>query len=379
MTDGSLSRKRGVERSRKASAKAAGVERGSRAAGDAVHRDMSAVLSSVHAALADSAIPKGNVEKDLAAALEELAVAEEGLRSQNEDLERRVGDRTAELRKAAEDNGKLVKRAEAARVEAEAARGAAERAWADAETANRAKSMFLTTMSHEIRTPINAILGYMELLNLDVAGAINDTQRTYLTRARSCATHLLYLVNEVLDLAKIESGHADVMLRADVLSKPLGVALALIYPRAAAAGVALQYGERLAGDLHFLGDIGYVQQILVNLLTNAVKFTPRGGRIDVRCRVTDVTAAATPVLGAPGAGHWIVVEVGDTGVGIDAALVSRIFEPFAQAESGFTRGHEGVGLGLTISRELAHLMGGGLSVESRLGCGSTFSLWLAAA
>lgn len=249
----------------------------------------------------------------------------------------------------------------------------AESAQDAAEEANQAKSRFLANMSHEIRTPINAIIGYSGLLEEGVHGPLNEGQEAYLDRIKSSSTHLLGLVNEVLDLSKIEAGGMSVGRRRVPVRTTAQEALDLVLPQARAK--AIQFPRELRcepEDAAYSGDPDRTRQILVNLLSNAVKFTGREGRIEARSRVhTD----PPPDTALEGAGPWIAVAIEDTGVGMAAEELSRIFEPFVQVDDTHTR-QGGTGLGLTISRKLARLMGGDLTVRSRPGEGSSFTLWL---
>ena len=255
---------------------------------------------------------------------------------------------------------------------------AAERAAREsAQAANRAKSDFLATMSHELRTPINAIQGYAQLLDLGIPGPVTDQQREYLGRLTSSSEHLLGLVNEVLDLAKIESGTIDVESEAVIAGETVDAALSLIRPQAAAKELSLSERCEGARETPYLGDEHRVRQILTNLLSNAVKFTDPGGRVGVECAM----AENVPELMAGGReGPFVVFRVSDTGAGIESDQLDRIFDPFTQADTvhrnPYTRGSTGTGLGLTISRRLARLMGGELTVVSVPGRGSVFSLWM---
>ncbi len=249
----------------------------------------------------------------------------------------------------------------------------AEQATADAEEANRAKSQFLANMSHELRTPINAVMGYTDLLEMGIAGPLNEQQRAHLERVKSSSQHLLSLVNEILDLAKVESGQLRVARERSALRDALDGALGLVLPQAAGAGVAVRDEVGADADAAYWGDHERVQQILTNLLTNAIKFTPRGGSVRLACAVTD---RADPGVQARGAGNWLRVDVEDTGVGIAPDHQEEIFQPFFQVDGGYTRESGGTGLGLSISRRLARLMGGEVTLQSRPGKGSCFTLWL---
>jgi signal transduction histidine kinase len=270
--------------------------------------------------------------------------------------------------------------AEQARREAEVARAAAEAARLEAAEASRAKSGFLATMSHELRTPINAMLGYTQLLDLGLAGPLTDQQREYLERLTLSSQHLLGLVNDVLDLSRIEAGETRVAHR-DVWTGPaVHAALELVRPQAAVRGVRLVDAGPAEQGLPYVGDEDRVRQILVNLLSNAVKFTAEGGTVTVTCDwLGETPPTADSLRDLHGAGPWVSVLVADTGIGIPPEEQDRIFEPFHQVDRGHTRTAGGTGLGLAISRQLARLMGGDLTVESSPGAGSTFTLRLPAA
>jgi PAS domain S-box-containing protein len=263
----------------------------------------------------------------------------------------------------------------AARSEAEAARLAAERAQREADEANMAKSAFLATMSHEIRTPINAIVGYAQLMELGIAGPVTEQQRDYLARLATTSEHLRGVVDDVLDLAKIDAGGMTVA-RDDSLTGPLiAAALDLVRPQASATGVRLIDDRPGDPGESFVGDEHRVRQILANLLSNAVKFTEPGGTVRVACGTAEATPAGTALRGE---GPWTYMEISDTGIGIPPSEHARVFEPFHQVDRGHTRARGGTGLGLAISRRLARLMGGDLTLQSTPGVGSTFCLWLPA-
>ncbi|MGH7615781.1 MAG: ATP-binding protein, partial [Gemmatimonadaceae bacterium] len=256
------------------------------------------------------------------------------------------------------DNAQIYRRSLALRLEAEAA--------------STAKSDFLAKMSHEFRTPINAMIGYAELLEMGISGPVSTAQAKQLARIRASGEHLTGLVNEILDFAKIEAGGMRVEPSSGIASDAVDAALALIRPQAVNKGVELEGIPSSGVRVEYVGDPQRVQQVLTNLLSNAVKFTPCGGKISVHW-----SAADRPDL-APidSTSSWATIAVEDTGVGIAPADIERVFDPFVQLEGGYTRSQGGTGLGLAISRKLAELMGGSITVESTLGKGSRFTLWL---
>jgi PAS domain S-box-containing protein len=256
------------------------------------------------------------------------------------------------------------------------ARADAEAARADAEAANAAKSEFLAAMSHEIRTPINAIQGYAQLLQLGLAGPVTEYQRTYLARLASSSHHLLGLVDDVLDLAKVDAGEMKVAHELADTGLAVDTALDVIRPLAAARGVRLVDDRPDATRVSFVGDEHRVRQILINLLSNAIKFTNAGGTVTVQ---SGTRAEAHPAARLRGRGPWTFVRVDDTGIGIALADQARVFEAFHQIERGPTRTRGGTGLGLTISRRLARLLGGDVTLESTPSKGSAFTVWLPAA
>jgi PAS domain S-box-containing protein len=263
--------------------------------------------------------------------------------------------------------------------DAHVARTAAELAQDRAASASRAKSNFLATMSHEIRTPINAVLGYSELLTLELAGPLTEEQRVQLGRIRASTSHLLALVNEMLDLAKIESGTLRVDAEQAVAGHSANAALSLVAPQAIAKGIVISEECQGACDARYLGDEGRVRQILANLISNAVKFTKPGGSIEVSCAQVDEAPPGTAL--EPGR-PFVAFRVSDTGIGIAEDQLESIFDAFVQAESEegspYTREQTGTGLGLAISRQLAHRMSGEITVQSSVNEGSTFTLYMPA-
>jgi signal transduction histidine kinase len=247
---------------------------------------------------------------------------------------------------------------------------------ARAEAANRAKSVFLRLMSHELRTPLNAMIGYAELLAIGAAGPVTAEQRMQLERIRANGRHLLELVDEMLDLAR--AGEGRLALRHANVSalRTANDALGDVRPSAVSRGVHLARTCGGVADATFAGDERRVRQVLLHLLDNAVKFTPGGGRVEIECGIAVAPDAEAHVEGE--GGPWIYWRVGDTGIGIPQEQLASIFDPFVQLDGGHARARDGSGLGLTISRSLARLMKGDLTVRSEVGRGSRFTLWLPA-
>ncbi|MEP6992333.1 MAG: ATP-binding protein [bacterium] len=229
---------------------------------------------------------------------------------------------------------------------------------AAAEDANRAKSEFLANMSHELRTPLNAIGGYADLLADGIRGPVSEAQLADIVRIKRSQHHLLSLINDILNFAKIEAGRVQMRLGDVSMNAVLGQLEALIAPQLLER--KLQYDYRCC-DPHFTAhvDPDRLQQILLNLLSNAVKFTPEGGHVAVECSAQE---------------EEMIVRVIDSGVGIPADKLESVFEPFVQLDRARWNSLTGTGLGLAISRDLARAMGGDLTVESKVDVGSTFIL-----
>jgi signal transduction histidine kinase len=231
---------------------------------------------------------------------------------------------------------------------------------AQLEVANKHKSDFLANMSHELRTPLNAIIGFSEALMERMFGELNDKQSDYLKDIHESGKHLLSLINDILDLSKIEAGRMDLELSSFHLPTALSNAMTLIRERAQrhAIGLGLDVDERLG---EFQADERKFKQIMLNLLSNAVKFTPDGGRVDV-CAKKDTDK--------------IEIAVRDTGIGIAPEDQAAVFEEFKQVGRDQMRKAEGTGLGLALTRRFVELHGGALRLESTPGKGSTFTVEL---
>ncbi|MDP9001468.1 MAG: ATP-binding protein, partial [Myxococcota bacterium] len=268
--------------------------------------------------------------------------AERALRELNEDLERKVAERTVDL--------------EAARERAEAA--------------DQIKSAFLATMSHELRTPLNSIIGFTGIVLKGMAGPLNAEQSKQLGMVQGSARHLLDLINDVLDISKIEAGQLEVRRAPFDLRASIERVTASVMPLAEKKGLTVHVAvSEVLGAME--SDQRRVEQIVLNLLNNAIKFTDRGG---VRLSV-DVLDEVDP--SATGKTRSVArIRVTDTGIGIKQEDLSKLFQPFRQLDSGLHRQHEGTGLGLAICRRLTDLLGGTIGAESAPGQGSVFTVVL---
>jgi signal transduction histidine kinase len=285
----------------------------------------------------------------------ELEAQTEELQAQSTQLEEQAGELEHQVEAVEALNEALTtanERISAAHRESEAARKEAERA-------SLAKSQFLAVMSHELRTPMNAILGFTDLLDAQISGPLNEAQLGQLSRVRASALHLLRLIDQVLSLARIEAGREDVVLENVDVHEVIEEVTGMMEPLAVRAGLVLQT-HMPAALPQMTTDGGKLRQILVNLIGNGIKFTQEG-RVDVRVRATPAELA---------------VEIADTGQGITESDLARIFDPFEQADQSISRRVEGTGLGLSVSRQLARLLGGDVTVTSAPGDGSTFTLRL---
>jgi signal transduction histidine kinase len=226
-----------------------------------------------------------------------------------------------------------------------------------AEKTNRAKSDFLANMSHELRTPLNSVIGFSEVLLDQLFGAINAKQHEYINNILYSGRHLLSLINDILDLSKVEAGMMVLDFNDFSVREALETSVMMLKERAFKGEIALHLELAPSADLSIGGDQRKLKQILFNLLSNAVKFTPAGGTVEVSA-VRD--------------GHYIEITVADTGMGIKADDIPKLFQSFTQLESVYTKKFEGTGLGLALTRQLVELHGGRIWVKSEFGAGSRF-------
>ncbi|HLP15972.1 MAG TPA: PAS domain S-box protein [Bacteroidota bacterium] len=261
----------------------------------------------------------------------ERKLAEERLQKYSEGLEEMVKERTGELVVAKER----------------------------AESADRLKSAFLATMSHELRTPLNSILGFTGILLQGLAGQLNPEQAKQLGMVQKSASHLRALINDILDLSKIEAGELDVYMNEFNIRQSIEKVTSSFRPIVERKGLEMHVS--IPSDVqNIVSDMRRVEQILLNLLNNAVKFTERGS-VSVDCRIVDKS---------------LRMSIADTGIGINAEDMDKLFLPFSQIESGISRTHEGTGLGLSICKKLADKLNGKITVQSMIGTGSTFTVEL---
>jgi PAS domain S-box-containing protein len=279
--------------------------------------------------------------------------AEASLRGAHAELESRVERRTSQLTDANQRLKQEVEERERAQREMRSAKDAA-------DTANQAKSAFLANMSHELRTPLNAVIGFSELLEQQIFGALNGKQQTYVGNVLVSGRHLLQLVNDVLDISKVEAGRMDLAYERTPIGSIVDTVRGVIAAVAAKKGIELEVDVALNLPEVYI-DPGRIKQVLYNLISNAIKFTPRGGVVRLIARASE---------------RHIIVRVSDTGVGIARQDLPRLFREFEQLPQPGGVRPEGTGLGLALTRRLVELHGGKVAVESELGKGSTFSVHL---
>lgn len=255
---------------------------------------------------------------------------------------------------------RMATQVEAANQKLQDAAADAERAQNIAEEANAAKANFLAAMSHELRTPLNAIAGYVDLLEMGLRGPLTEEQRVDLSRIKRSQQYLLGLIEQVLVFTQIEAHRVAIHLQDVALDDLMRDAETMVRPQIRSKGIEYSYDTENPG-LVVRADRDKAQQIVLNLITNGAKYTNPGGKVSVRSETNNGS---------------VLVRVSDTGPGIPEKMMADIFEPFVQLDRRLNQPREGVGLGLTISRDLARAMGGDLFVESTMGVGSTFTLVL---
>jgi signal transduction histidine kinase len=227
------------------------------------------------------------------------------------------------------------------------------------QEADQLKSIFLATMSHELRTPLNSIIGFTGIMVQGLAGPLNDEQARQLGMVQNSARHLLNLINDVLDISKIEAGQLGMTFEPFGMSTTIQKVARVVTPLAEKKDLVLVVSMTPeVGQI--VSDRRRVEQVLINLVNNAIKFTEKG-EVRVECEVSD---------------GWLVTRVVDTGIGIKPEDMGKLFEAFRQIDAGLTRRHEGTGLGLSICKKLVEMLGGEIWAESKWGVGSTFTFTL---
>lgn len=243
-----------------------------------------------------------------------------------------------------------------------------------------AKSDFVANMSHELRTPLNSILGFSEVLQDELFGGLNEKQREYVGHINSSGRHLLSLINDILDLAKVESGKIALDVQRFSLSKALQGSLVMVREKALKQDIVLRLDVDRSADREIEADERKFKQIMFNLLSNAVKFTQKGGEVRVTARIVDGGKVSAQREGGDGSdGLYAEISVRDTGIGIRREDMPKLFREFTQLEAAYTKNHEGTGLGLALTRRLVELHGGSIRAESEFGKGSVFTFTLPAA
>ena len=332
----------------------------------------------------------GIVSRRGRAVVRERMKADEEIRKLNAELEQKVRDRTAQIERAnlaiRSVNEELQGRQEELR-----------EANAMLAEASKTKSDFLANMSHELRTPMNSIIGFSEVLQDEMYGKLTEKQREYVNNIHGSGKHLLSLINDILDLSKVEAGKMELELNWFLIRNELNASLSMLNEKAMKNGIKLGCEIAPDADIEIEADARKLKQIMYNLLSNAVKFTPEGGSVRVSARLTKDEGRGTrdevrrtrdegretsdeieessvvQTSEASDRASSIVISVADTGTGIKPEDLPKLFNEFTQLESAYTKQHEGTGLGLALTRRLVELHGGSIWVESEYGNGSRFS------
>ena len=295
------------------------------------------------------------------------------IKEYSEHLEEMVGTRTKELEDANQELLLLNSEIQLRRAEAEEAK-------LQAEGANKAKSDFLANMSHELRTPLNSIIGFSELVMDELYGKLNEKQKEYVNDIYDSGRHLLDLINDILDLSKVEAGKMELELSRFLLEDVLFGSITMLKEKAMKHNIKLNLDIEPDANIEIEADERKLKQIMFNLLSNAVKFTPDGGSVSVHARIVNSEQLIvnskklfTDDYSLTTYRNFIEISVQDTGIGIKPEDIDKLFKEFSQIDMGYTRKYEGTGLGLALTKRLVELHNGKTWVESEIGKGSKFS------
>jgi PAS domain S-box-containing protein len=303
--------------------------------------------------------------------------AKKQLKEYSEHLEDIVHERTKQIEEANSELQRMNMELQQNKIEAEEAKAAA-------DEANRAKSDFLANMSHELRTPLNSILGFSELLRDGIGGYLTDQQKQSVEYILTSGKHLLSLINDILDLSKVESGKMELELSTFSLNDMLNASMIMLREKALKHGIKMSLEMEPEANISIEADARKFKQIMFNLLTNAVKFTPDGGSVKITAKkinahqppmgtVPDLRTEQSGVVESGLSTACIEISVIDTGIGIKPENMDKLFKKFSQIETGYTKSYEGTGLGLALTERLVTLHGGDIKAESEFGKGSKFT------